>query len=73
MMQAMVSNAEPQMTDLEDDQIDFDRVVTDPDYRRDVIVYLNAQARRRESGRPTVMGKMLRPEPSNYLPLRRLG
>lgn len=28
-----------------DDQIDFKRVVTDPAYRRHVIVYLNAQAR----------------------------
>lgn len=30
-----------------DEQIDFERVVTDPEYRRNVIVYLNAQARRR--------------------------
>lgn len=27
-----------------DDQIDLERVVSDPDYRRDVIVYLNTQA-----------------------------
>ena len=33
------------MTELKDDQIDFDRVITDPEYRRHVIVYLNAQAR----------------------------
>lgn len=29
-----------------DDQIDLDRVITDPEYRRHVIIYLNAQARR---------------------------
>jgi hypothetical protein len=28
-----------------DDQIDFERVVADPEYRRQVIVYLNAEAR----------------------------
>jgi hypothetical protein len=39
------------MTELKDDQIDFDRVVTDPEYRRHVIVYLNAQARGRDVSR----------------------
>ena len=34
------------MTEMKDDQIDFDRVVSDPEYRRHVITYLNAQARR---------------------------
>jgi hypothetical protein len=34
-----------------DEQIDFERVVTDPEYRRNVIVYLNAQARRADRSR----------------------
>ena len=38
-----------------DDQIDYERVIADPEYRRLVIAYLNAQARRpdRRRGPPT--------------------
>jgi hypothetical protein len=72
MMQAMVTCSEQQMSELKDDQIDFDRVVTDPEYRRHVIVYLNSQARTRDpqraGGRTPVYGKILRAEL-----LRRLG
>lgn len=32
-----------------DDQIDYERVVADPEYRRQVIVYLNTAARRRNA------------------------
>jgi hypothetical protein len=35
-----------------DDQIDYERVVADPEYRRQVIVYLNAQERRPDRRRP---------------------
>jgi hypothetical protein len=35
-----------------DDQIDYERVVADPEYRRQVIVYLNAQERRTDRRRP---------------------
>ena len=51
------------MSDLKDDQIDFDRVINDPEYRRHVILYLNAQARRevtRSGGR--TFGKRARVE-----------
>jgi hypothetical protein len=37
-----------------DDQIDLDRVVSDPEYRRHVIIYLNAQAHRVEWPRGAV-------------------
>ena len=52
------------MTDFRDDQIDFERVVTDPEYRRHVIVFLNAQARG---------SKSYRAEMTAYPLLRRLG
>ena len=66
------------MTEVRDDQIDFERVVTDPEYRRHVIVYLNAQAGRRDSGRNAASsraggGKSYRSEISGYGILRRLG
>ena len=64
MMQAMVSRSEQSMTDFRDDQIDFERVVTDPEYRRHVIVFLNAQARGTKSYRTEV---------TTYPLLRRLG
>jgi hypothetical protein len=63
MMQAMVIVSEQSMNELKDEQIDFDRVVTDPEYRRLVIVLLNSQARRdvtRAGSRAPVYGKMLR-------------
>ena len=65
MMQAMVICPEQSMSELKDDQIDFDRVVNDPEYRRHVIVLLNSQARRdmaRAGSRAAVYGKMLRSE-----------
>ena len=34
---------------LHDDQIDLERVINDPEYRRHVIVYLNAQGPDRRS------------------------
>ena len=76
MMQAMVSRPEQSMSDLDDDVIDFDRVINDPEYRRHVIVYLNAQERCEEevpadTRKPVY--KMLRPEPGAYPVLRRLG
>jgi hypothetical protein len=68
MMQAMVIRSEHPMSELDNDQIDYDRVVSDPEYRRHVIVYLNAQER---GGRKPAY-KTLRPEPA-YPVLRRLG
>ena len=66
------------MTDVRDDQIDFERVITDPEYRRYVIVYLNAQARGRDSvrgmtGGRSTFGKSYRAEAIAYPLLRRLG
>lgn len=66
------------MTDVRDDQIDFERVIMDPEYRRYVIVYLNAQARGRDSIRGTAgvrstFGKSYRAETVAYPLLRRLG
>lgn len=66
-----------------DDQIDYERVVADPEYRRLVIVYLNAQARpadrRRASQAPSLMGNTIGfngshrlDRPANQL-LRRFG
>jgi hypothetical protein len=75
-MQATVFCLEQSMTELEDDQIDFDRVVNDPEYRRHVIVYLNTQEHGENEmpagGRKPVY-KMLRPEAGVYPVLRRLG
>jgi hypothetical protein len=68
MMQAMVFRSERPMSELDNDQIDYDRVVNDPEYRRHVIVYLNAQ----ECGSRKPAYKMLGPEPA-YPVLRRLG
>jgi hypothetical protein len=79
MMQVMVSRSEQAMTDVRDDQIDFERVIMDPEYRRHVIVYLNAQARGRDSLRGTAgirsgaFGKSHRAEVVPYPLLRRLG
>jgi hypothetical protein len=65
------------MTDFRDDQIDFERVVTDPEYRRHVIVYLNAQAHGRDvvrgAARPPAFGKAYRADSSAYPALRRFG
>jgi hypothetical protein len=66
------------MTEVRDDQIDFERVVSDPEYRRHVIVYLNAQARGRDTGRNggsvrAGLGKAYRAESAGYGVLRRLG
>lgn len=61
------------MNTLREDQIDFERVVTDPEYRRHVIVYLNAQAGRRESGRASSYVKTYRAEFAGYPALRRIG
>jgi hypothetical protein len=74
----MVMRAETPMTDLRDDQIDFERVVTDPEYRRHVIVYLNRQAHGRDTSRPattrtTSFGKSMRADSGVYPLLRRLG
>jgi hypothetical protein len=61
-----------------DDQIDYERVVTDAEYRRHVIVYLNTQARRMDRARSgqrsaAMSGALGRSErPANQL-LRRLG
>jgi hypothetical protein len=65
--------AETPMTDLRDDQIDFERVVTDPEYRRHVIVYLNKQARGRDTSRTSTYGKSMRSDTGAYPLLRRLG
>jgi hypothetical protein len=78
MMQATVCLREQTMTEVRDDQIDFERVVTDPEYRRHVIVYLNAQARCRDTGRNVSSirpgaSKAYRAEASGYSVLRRLG
>lgn len=62
MMQAMVFCSEQPMNELKDDQIDFDRVVTDPEYRRHVIVYLNALARGRDLTRARSSGAGRRQE-----------
>jgi hypothetical protein len=66
------------MTEVRDDQIDFERVVTDPEYRRHVIVYLNSQAGRRDNARNSTSsraggGKAYRSAISGYGVLRRLG
>lgn len=61
------------MTDVRDDQIDFERVITDPEYRRHVIVYLNAQARGATAVRSTSFTKPYRGEKAAYPVLRRLG
>lgn len=66
------------MKELREGQIDLERVVTDPEYRRHVIVYLNTQARGRENaramnGRAAVLTKTLRAENGAYPALRRLG
>ena len=61
------------MTDFQDDQIDFERVVTDPEYRRHVIVFLNAQARGAAGMRPPPFGKSHRADAVAYPLLRRLG
>lgn len=66
------------MKELRDDQIDLERVVTDPEYRRHVIIYLNTQACRRDTGRAAgvraaVLTKTLRAESGMYPALRRLG
>jgi hypothetical protein len=59
-----------------DDQIDFERVVADPEYRRQVIVYLNAQApradRRRGNNAIGFTGSQ-RLDRSASQPLRRFG
>ena len=77
-MQATVSLREQMMTEVRDDQIDFERVITDPEYRRHVIVYLNAQARGRDIGRTGAstrpgLGKAYRADSAGYGLLRRLG
>lgn len=66
------------MADLRDDQIDFERVVTDPEYRRHVIVYLNRQAHGRDTSRAGAtrtasFGKSMRADTGAYPVLRRLG
>lgn len=62
------------MAELRDDQIDFERVITDPEYRRSVITYLNAQARSRDGGRvPTARAKPYRAEIAGRPALRRVG
>ncbi len=65
-----------------DDQIDYERVIADPEYRRLVIAYLNAQARRPDRRRApqtaTLMGGAIAfsphrlERPANQL-LRRFG
>jgi hypothetical protein len=77
MMQAMVSLREHGMTEFRDDQIDFERVVTDPEYRRHVIVYLNTQSPGRDTTRNGTsgrsgFGKAYRTD-TGYSVLRRLG
>lgn len=76
MMQAMVTRSEP-LSELKDDQIDFERVVSDPEYRRHVIVYLNAQARSHEGvrgqGRTSTHAKLYRAELAGRPALRRIG
>jgi hypothetical protein len=54
-----------------DDQIDYERVIADPDYRRLVIAYLNAQARRAERRRGNAIAYRFE-RPANQL-LRRFG
>ena len=61
------------MTDVRDDKIDFERVITDPEYRRHVIVFLNAQARGTPGIRSTPFGKSHRADAVAYPLLRRLG
>jgi hypothetical protein len=66
-----------------DDQIDYERVVADPEYRRLVIVYLNTQARPTDRRRPsqgsTLAGSAIsfnaspRLDRAANLPLRRYG
>ena len=67
-----------------DDQIDLERVVNDPEYRRHVILYLNAQAHPDElslaitrgtgaHGQPGSSGKRLRFQQSANLLLRKIG
>ena len=66
-----------------DDQIDYERVIADPEYRRLVIAYLNAQARRPERRRSpqtaALMGGAIAFNGSHRLdrpanePLRRFG
>ena len=55
-----------------DDQIDYERVIADPEYRRLVIMYLNAQARRsdRRRGGNVIAYRLERPANQS---LRRFG
>jgi hypothetical protein len=49
-----------------DDQIDLERVISDPEYRRHVIVYLNGQAPSRSHPWPAPAAKNAYPGSSGY-------